>query len=280
VTLARNSIELGDFRLAVVDEGEGAPVLLLHGFPDSADLWREQIPALVTAGFRAIAPDLRGFGHSDKPSKVEDYAMPLILQDVVGLMDRLEVERAHVVGHDWGAVVAWLLATLQPERVGSLVAVSVGHPSGFRPMKLPQLQKSWYVFLFQFSGTAEEALQRDDWQMFREWLRDAADADHYLDQMGRPGALTAGLNWYRANVPPESFLTDPPPFPSVKGPALGIWGARDDYLTEEQMTSSGERVAGTWRYERFDDAGHWVPLDQAERFNRLLIEFLLAKPDG
>ncbi|MGH2811170.1 MAG: alpha/beta fold hydrolase, partial [Actinomycetota bacterium] len=124
MTLARNSIELGDLRLAVVDEGEGAPVLLLHGFPDSADLWRGQIPALVTAGFRAIAPDLRGFGQSDKPSKVEDYALLLILQDVVGLMDRLEVERAHVVGHDWGAVVAWLLATFQPERVGSLVAVS------------------------------------------------------------------------------------------------------------------------------------------------------------
>jgi len=116
-------------RFFFVDEGHGTPVVLLHGFPDTSFLWRHQIPALVSAGFRVVAPDLRGRGQSDKPERVEDYRLSAIMKDVAGIMDALGIERAHVVGHDWGAPVAWFLAALLPQRVDRLVAISVGHPA-------------------------------------------------------------------------------------------------------------------------------------------------------
>src|SRR5262245_36605960 len=126
--MATTRINVGTLNFNVVHEGSGEPVLLLHGFPDSSHLWRNQIPALVDAGFRVVAPDLRGFGDSDKPLETEAYGVPAIVEDVVGILDRLDVRRAHVVGHDWGAAVAWALTALHPERVSRLVALSVGHP--------------------------------------------------------------------------------------------------------------------------------------------------------
>lgn len=269
-------IEANGLSLHVLDEGAGPAVLLLHGFPDSSLLWRHQIPALTGAGFRAVAPDLRGFGRSDKPQAVEDYAMPLLLSDVRGIMDALGIERAHVVGHDWGAVLAWMLASFEPERVERLVAISVGHPAALNRAPVGQLEKSWYIFLFQFAGVAEEALRRDDWRLLREWARGGGDIERSVEDLARPGGLTAALNWYRANVPPEILLADPLAYPPVRAPALGVWGASDPYLTERLMTGSAERVAGPWRYERFDDAGHWIPLEKPDRLNRLLVEFLTA----
>jgi pimeloyl-ACP methyl ester carboxylesterase len=127
--------------LAVLDQGEGQPVVFLHGFPDSSYLWRHQLPALVDAGFRVIAPDLRGFGGSEKPEHVGDYALTHSLRDVVAVLDALEIQRAHVVGHDWGAVVAWLMAAFAPERVERLVAMSVGHPNALRERSIEQRER-------------------------------------------------------------------------------------------------------------------------------------------
>ena len=115
--------------LAVLDQGEGPAVLLLHGFPDSARLWRHQIPTLVDAGFRVVAPDLRGFGDSDKPADIEAYRVGKSVGDLTSVLDALEIERAHVVGHDWGAGVAWAMALMAPDRVDKLAVLSVGHPA-------------------------------------------------------------------------------------------------------------------------------------------------------
>jgi pimeloyl-ACP methyl ester carboxylesterase len=260
--------------LAVLDEGEGQAVLLLHGFPDSSQLWRGQVPALAGAGMRAIAPDLRGFGESDRPDRVEEYGVARSVADMVAVLDELGVERAHVVGHDWGAGVAWALAALVPERVERLVAMSVGHPNAFREQSIEQREKSWYFLLFQFAGVAEELMMRDDWKLFREFLRGDGDLDRYLADLSRPGALTAALNWYRANSPPSREVGPRRPFPAVAAPTLGLWGTRDNYLLEEQMARSGEHVTGPWRYERIDGAGHWLQLDAPERVNQLLTEFL------
>ena len=260
--------------LAVRDEGEGDAVLLLHGFPDSSRLWRHQIPALVGAGLRAIAPDLRGFGESDKPEAVEEYAIARSVADMVAVLDALELERAHVVGHDWGAGLAWALAAYVPERVERLVVMSVGHPNTLRAPSIRQREKAWYQLLFQFTGVAEELIQRDDWKLFREMLGDAADRDRYLADLSRPGALTAGLNWYRANASPEQELRRTRPFPAVGVPTLGIWSSGDNYLTEDGMVRSADHVTGAWRYERIEGAGHWLQLDAPERVNELLLEFL------
>jgi pimeloyl-ACP methyl ester carboxylesterase len=259
--------------LEVLDEGSGPAVLLAHGFPDSSHLWRHQVPALTGAGLRVIAPDLRGFGESDRPEQIEDYRISRSVADLVAILDELGVERARVAGHDWGAAVAWVLAALHPERVEGLVAMSVGHPAAQR-RTIEDREKAWYTLLFQFHGVAEELLSRDDWELMRAWMRDDGDVDRYLADLSRPGALTAGLSWYRANLHPARQLEPRPALPPVAAPTLGIWSSGDRYLAEAQMVRSAEFVTGPWRYERIAGASHWLQLDAPERVNELLVEFL------
>jgi pimeloyl-ACP methyl ester carboxylesterase len=259
--------------LDVLDEGEGLPVLLVHGFPDSSHLWRGQVPALTGAGLRVIAPDMRGFGASDRPEAVDDYRIGRAVADLVAVLDALGVERARVVGHDWGAAVAWLLAAIHPGRVERLVALSVGHPAANR-RSVADREKAWYMLLFQFEGIAEELLPRDDWRLFREWLRNDGDTDRYIEELSQPGALTAGLNWYRANLHPRRELEQRPPLPPIQADTLGIWSSGDHYLTEDRMVASGELVAGAWRYERIEGASHWMQVDAPECVNELLLGFL------
>ena len=260
--------------LSVADEGAGPAVVLLHGFPDSSHVWRKQVPALADAGLRVVAPDLRGFGESDKPEDVEAYALRHSVADVIAVLDALEIERAHVVGHDWGAAVAWTLAAFVPARVERLVVLSVPHPATLRERTLEQREKAWYQLLFQFEGVAEELVRRDDWKLFREFLRGDGDVERYVADLSRPGALTAGLNWYRANAAPQRELEDRPPVPAVSAPTLGMWSSGDNYLTEDRMIRSGEHVNGPWRYERIEGASHWLQLDAPDRVNELLLEFL------
>jgi pimeloyl-ACP methyl ester carboxylesterase len=263
-----------ELTLAVLDEGEGPPVLFVHGFPDSSQLWRHQVPAFVDAGMRVIAPDLRGFGRSDRPEGIEDYAIARSFADMVALLDGLDIERAHVVGHDWGAGLAWTLAALAPERVERLVVMSVGHPNVLRAPSIEQRQKFWYQLLFQFTGVAEALLVRDDWRLFRDWLSGAGDLDRYIDDLSRPGALTAGLNWYRANSAPNLELERSRPFPAVAAPTLGLWSTGDSYVLEDSMVRSEDHVTGPWRYARIEGASHWMQLDRPEHINELLLGFL------
>jgi pimeloyl-ACP methyl ester carboxylesterase len=254
--------------------GEGRPVVLLHGFPDTGRrLWRHQIPALAEAGFQVIVPDQRGYGASDKPTDVAAYHVAQSAGDVGAVLDDLGIARAHVVGHDWGAAVAWALASFAPERVDHLVALSVGHPASFRSDGYEQHQRSWYMLLFQFEGIAERWLSDDHWARFREWAQHP-DADEVIAELERNGSLTPGLNWYRATVPPESYLSGPPSLPPVQAPTMGVWSSGDFALTEGQMTRSAAHVAGPWRYERVEGPGHWLQLEAPEEVNRLLLDFL------
>jgi len=271
--LPGRKIETNGLSLHVFEEGEGPPVFLLHGFPDSADLWRYQVPALVVAGFRVVAPDLRGFGDSDRPEKVDDYGIFNSVADVRGIMDSLGIERAHLVGHDYGAGLAWIMASAEPTRVDRLVVLSVGHPGAITRPLFKQMQASWYSFFFQFEGIAESALMKDEWSLFREWLASSPDAERSIVAMSEPGALTAGLSWYRANMRPEIWGAEIP-YPEVSAPTMGIWGVDDFALTEEQMTDSVQYLTGEWRYERMEGAGHWLQLQKPEEVNALLLDFL------
>jgi pimeloyl-ACP methyl ester carboxylesterase len=255
------------------DRPEAPAVLLLHGWPDSHRLWRHQVPALTTGGFRTIAPDLRGFGASDRPEDVAAYGLANILGDIVGVLDRLRIERAHVVGHDWGAAVAWTVAALFPDRVDHLVALSVGHPSAFGAAGLTQREKSWYMLLFLFEGVAERWLSDDDYANFRAWSRHP-DADAVIPELSRPGALTASLNWYRANLPPEALVEPGLEVPPVAAPTMGIWSKDDMALIEANVTGSAAHVTSEWRYERIDGAGHWIPLEAHDALTALLLDFL------
>ncbi len=261
----------------VADEGSGTPVVLLHGFPDTSALWRHQVAALTGAGFRTIAPDMRGRGRSDRPPDVADYALTKIVGDVIGIMDALGVQRAHVVGHDWGAAVAWLVAMLAPNRVDHLAVVSVGAPGAAGPPTLQELQKGWYRILFLFEGAAEDLAQRNDWYLLREMLQGGGeDFGVYISNLSPPGALTAALNWYRANLPVDRLIAGGPgpQLPPVAAPTMGVFGTADLYLTEDAMVRSASKVKGPWRYERIEGAGHFIPLENPDQLNRLLLDFL------
>ena len=269
-------IEIGDVALHVRDSGEGTPVVLLHGWPDTGDLWDHQSRTLAAAGYRTIVPDLRGFGASSKPTDVAAYAVPEQVRDVVSILDALGVDRAHVIGHDWGAGIAWVTAAFAPERVASITALSVGHPSSFATAGWRQRQQSWYMLLFQFRGVAEQWLSADGFRNLREWSGHP-QIDTVIRRLAEPGALTASLGIYRANMPPESLVAPPRTLPPVTAPAMGVWSSGDIALTEESMINSAKFVAGPWRYERVEGAGHWMQLDKPDEVDALLLDFLTSQ---
>jgi pimeloyl-ACP methyl ester carboxylesterase len=248
--------------------------VLIHGFPDTGRLWRHQVPALAEAGFKVIVPDLRGYGRSDKPAQVEAYAMRAIVADVVAVMSDAGASRAHVVGHDWGAAVAWALAAFTPDHVDHLAVLSVGHPATSRAGGFEQHQKSWYMLLFLFPGVAEDWLSADGWANFRAWSGHP-DADATIGELEANSSLTPGLNYYRANIPPEAWLRQGRSLPPVAAPTMGVWSTGDIALTERQMTDSAQNVTGPWRYERLDGPGHWMQLDAPDQVNGLLLDFLV-----
>ncbi len=254
--------------------GEGTPVVLLHGFPDTGRLWRHQTEALAEAGFKVIVPDQRGYGSSDKPDAVDAYNILSLVGDVGAVMADAGVERAHVVGHDWGAALAWVMGAVAPQAVDRLAVLSVGHPSEFRAKdRFDQHEKSWYMLLFQFAGIAEQWLSENGWANFRAWSR-YPEADAVIAELEANGSLTPGLNWYRANITPASYVAPPIELPDIQAPTMGVWSDGDIALTEGQMLRSAGHVAGEWRYEKVSGAGHWMQLERPDEVNRLLLDFL------
>jgi pimeloyl-ACP methyl ester carboxylesterase len=257
--------------LYVEEHGSGTPVVLLHGWPDSARLWRHQIPFLAENGFRVIAPELRGLGRSGRPDEVSAYALPNAVADLTAVLDALGIGAAHIVGHDWGAAATWLAAMLVPDRIQKVVAISVPHL--LAPRTIRQSEMGWYQLFFQFEGIAEATIQQDDWAWLREFSRGDGDLDQYIEDLARPGALTASLNWYRANLAPH--MPGPPlALPPVQAPVMGVWSTGDHYLDGERMKQSGDLVQGPWRYEEIEGASHWIPLDAPDQLNGLLLDWL------
>ncbi|MER8044768.1 alpha/beta fold hydrolase [Streptomyces sp. NPDC094032] len=270
-------MELSDVTLDVEVSGEGPAVLLVHGFPDSRELWRHQVPVLNAAGYRTITPTLRGFGASDRPEGgPEAYSPAASAANLVELLGRLEIDRAHLVGHDWGSGIVQGLAQVRPELVRSLSILSVGHFGAIRDAGWEQRQRSWYMLLFQLPELAENWLSHDDFAHLREMLGEHPDAEAVLEPLRAPGALTAALNIYRSGLPAEVQFAPVLPLPplSEQIPVMGVWSTGDRFLTEAQMTGTEAFVAGSWRYERVEDAGHWLQLDQPEKVNELLLSFL------
>jgi pimeloyl-ACP methyl ester carboxylesterase len=269
-------------RLHYVEAGAGPLVVLLHGFPEFWYGWRHQIPALVEAGFRVVAPDQRGYAGSDKPSDWREYRIEILARDIDRLIAACGEERALVVGHDWGAAVAWALAMLHPERVERLAILNVPHPrrmlQGLRTAR--QLRKSWYMFWFQIPWLPEAA-ERASGQQFakrafamarRPGAFTEEDIERYLAAMRIPGALTGMVAWYRAALrrTPKASLRL---MRRIEAPTLVIWGVRDAALGEELAEPEPDWVPNA-RVVRLPEASHWVQHDEPERVNELLIEFL------
>jgi pimeloyl-ACP methyl ester carboxylesterase len=274
VDSVKKTVEVNGFSFTVTDVGEGTPVVLLHGFPDSRHVWRYQIPALLDAGYRVIAPDLRGFGESYRPEGVENYTIDKLAADVVGIMDALGIQKASVAGHDFGAGLAWFTVAHYPDRFNKLVAMSVGVTGNPGWQIIEQREKSWYFDFFNKEGIAEEALSAENFKLFRELIRNQGDPDRFFADMARPGALTAALNWYRANTRGFGKRITEPLFPLINVPVMGVWSSGDHHLLEPQMQESKWNVTGPWRYERVEGAGHWMMLEKPAVINELLLDFL------
>jgi pimeloyl-ACP methyl ester carboxylesterase len=253
---------------------DGIPVLFMHGWPDSHTLWRHQVAALSEAGYRTITPDLRGFGDSDMAEDAKAYHVSNVVTDMVAILDTLGLDKANVVAHDWGAAAGWGFAAFVPERVSSYVAVSVGHPKAFFEAGLAQRMRSLYMLLFNLPEIAEEWFG----MYGAEMLSAHRDREAVLEALARPGRLTAGFGWYRANAHPRTVVKPPPELPPVTCPVMGIWGRGDVALCEAQMTGSENYVEGPWRYERIEEAGHWMQLEIPDRLNELLLDFLGGLP--
>ena len=282
--MAKRRVDVGDVTLAVEEAGEGALVVLLHGFPELSHSWRRQIPALANAGYRAVAPDMRGYGESDAPPDVADYALPALVGDIAGLIRAEGADSAHVVGHDWGGSVAWAIASRMPQLVRSLCILNSPHPvASAEARRIPeQQQKSWYMLLFQFPGVAEKWLSNDDFANLRRFVFDTAapatfppaDQAVFCDALGRPGRLTAALNYYRANIPPESWLRPPPDLPPVDVPTTIIWAEGDAYMSGLLLDLSVKKVAGPLHVERLPGVSHWVQQEVPDTVNDLLVAAL------
>jgi len=267
-------MKINGINLNVLVEGEGEPVLLLHGFPDSNYLWRDVIPHLVNAGYQVIAPDQRGFGLSDAPEGKENYEMDQIARDAVAVLDALNIPKAKLVAHDWGAMIGWLLAGTYPDRFESYTAISVGHPKAYASAGFEQKKKGWYVLFFQLGGIAEKVFMADDWSIFRKTVANHPEMDHWIQDLSRPGRLTAGMNWYRANLS-NLWKAD---FPRVKIPVFGIWSTDDVALAEDQMIGSAEYVDAQWQYERLEGVSHWVPVDEPDKLSSMLLKYFKQEP--
>lgn len=277
--IRHRTLDAGEVRLHCAEAGpeSGPLVLLLHGFPEHWITWRKQIPALAAAGYHVVAPDLRGYGASDRPARTADYRIEKLAADIAGLIDALGASSARVVGHDWGGMVAWRFAMWHPEKLERLAVLNIPHPERMkRGLFTPrQLRKSWYAFFFQVPWLSERVLAANDFHKLRNVFRwqpvkpyAPEQVEEIVAALKQPGALTAALDYYRAAAWPFGRRSE-----RIEKPVLVIWGERDTALGPE-LAAPDARWVKDVRLERLPEATHWVQADAAEQVNRLLLDFL------
>ena len=255
---------------------EGVPVLLLHGFGQTSYEWMAQLRALAAAGYRVAAPDQRGYSQGARPEGAENYTVAAVVQDALGIAETLGFSRYHVVGHDWGATVAWVIAAFAADRVLSLTAISVPHPDAFYAVlgdpDSCQPEASAYIQDFIAEG-AEQRLLSDGARQLRELYHglSTAQQDYYLNVFDEPEELRGGLNWYRANM---ASGEPPPKLGPVTVPTLFIWGDGDSYLCRDGAELTADYVDGPYLFEVLHGVGHWVPDTAADQVNTLLLRHL------
>ncbi len=280
-TWSHRDIITNGIRMHYVTQGEGPLVVLLHGFPEFWYSWRYQIPFLAEHGYKAVAPDLRGYNDTDKPRI--GYDMPTLLGDIAGLIRGLGQERAVIVGHDWGGVLAWFFAAYYPELTERLIVLNAPHPLAMERevRKLRQLRKSWYVFAFQLPWLPEYILLRNNANEVGRMLCGAAlqksafpreITAKYQEAMSKPGAMTAALNYYRQLLHPSTRRFSRKT-PRITAPTLLIWGEHDIAL-DIGLTYDLEQWVENIQVRRLPDSGHWVQQEQPDKVNQLMLEFL------
>jgi len=269
--ITTNGIQL---HCALAGPQDGEPVFLLHGFPESWFGWENQIEPLVQAGFRVIVPDQRGYNLSDKPIGKDQYKMTVLVDDILGLANRLGFEQFSLAGHDFGAMVSWSLALKTPERIKRMVIANVPHPAVFRSYLKThpsQMLKSWYAMFFQIPRVPERFVKAANWNFLIGALPDywkEYKYQIYREAWSQPGAITAMINWYRATFSGSSSSGKSI---TIQPPTLIIWGKKDPHLSYQMAPLSLDYCQdGELIY--FEDATHWVQHDKAEEVSQLLID--------
>lgn len=268
-------IPVGDLTFDVLISGpdDGIPLVALHGFPESAASWGKVTPLLTAAGYRVIAPNQRGYSAGARPEGVDAYRIEHLVADVVGLLDALGLPDAHLVGHDWGSAVAWQVAGRHPNRIRSLTAISVPHPTAFGwalREDEDQKQRSSYIGLLRQEGKAEEVLSEDNFRRLRAMFDGQIDpefADEHIRVLSGEGALTGALNWYRAMTRDFGDI-DRTPVPTTY-----VWSTGDSALGRAGAERCGEFVDAPYEFVILDGGSHWIPEERAEE----LAEAILAR---
>jgi epoxide hydrolase 4 len=271
-------VHANGLRFHYAEAGSGPLVLLLHGFPEFWYGWRRQIPALAQAGFRVVAPDLRGYNRTDRPRELAQYALPVLVADVIALIAALGESRASMIGHDWGGIIGWYAAMESPSTVERLGILNAPHPAAYE-RELRRLSSQWlrsvYGLFFQLPLLPEALLRTAGFALLRKVLAagpasTATEIERYVECFSMPGALTGPLNYYRA-----ALRSPRPPSTPITTPTLVLWGDRDPYLRHTLVTGLDDWVSDL-RVQRFADADHWLHHRNADSVNRALIEFLRA----
>ncbi len=278
--------QIGDVRLHFAERGAGEKlVILLHGFPECWYSWRHQLAALGEH-YRVVAPDMRGYNLSDKPPRVEDYRMEALVGDVLGLIRHCGAREAAIIGHDWGAAVAWAVAEKYPEYVWKLAALQVPPPAAWAAnLTVQQLLRSWYMFFFQLPRVPEWWISRNDFgglnAMFKGTARrgtfTVTDIAVLKEAMRQPGALTASVNYYRANL--KSLLQRRREGHAAGGgrvrvPTLFIYGERDFAIIPDTVRGVNRYVDAPYREVRLASSNHWVQQESPSEVNAALLSFL------
>jgi pimeloyl-ACP methyl ester carboxylesterase len=283
--MERFDVAAGGLTFSALGQGPpgGRPVLFLHGFPQTSWSWHHQLDALAASGFRAVAFDQRGYSSGARPPNIDDYRIDALVADALAVADALGMERFDLVGHDWGAMVAWVTAARHPDRIRTLTAVSVPHPTAFAAALAggdsDQAGRSSYIGVFRQEGVAERALLSED--RSGDGLRamfaasglspGSAEVEVFVAAMLEPGALTAALNWYRA-MSAES-LGD---VGTITVPTLYVWSTEDLALGRQAAEATGQYVSGPYRFEILTGVSHWIPEAAPDELSRLLLEHLTA----
>jgi epoxide hydrolase 4 len=277
-------IETNNIRLHCVVQGEGDLVVLLHGFPEFWYSWRHQIPALAKH-FKVVVPDLRGYNDSDKPES--GYDIDTLTTDVEGLIHSLGYLKAHVVGHDWGGIIAWHFAQKFPNILDRLAILNAPHPERFKQELLSnfdQIRRSWYVLAFQVPGIPEWMIQRNlssfvknllQGQSVRKGAFTAEDTELYQAALEKPGALTAAIKYYRSLLSPQSWISTWGRQPKlITSPTLVLWGEEDQFLSTKLTEGIDRLVTAPYRLKLLPQCGHWVQQEAPQTVNRELLDFL------
>ena len=277
-------LEANGVRFHYVEQGAGPLVLLLHGFPECWYSWRMQLPVLAAAGFRAVAPDMRGYNLSDKPRG--GYNIEQLVDDVVAIAAALGEERAHVVGHDWGGIIAWQAAARHPEFVRSLTVMNAPHPSAFARYlrgNLKQVLKSSYMFFFQIPGLPEWLLRRNRAAAIagafrrsagRTGVFSAGELEVYREAFLRPGAARCTLNYYRQAIRQGTGALPKSP---IVVPTLVLWGEADPVLQRGMNDRLGDWVKNL-TFKPIPGCGHWTQQERPDVVNSELVGWLRAHP--